>query len=101
MQFHSMIFIFVTSMTYIMFMQPVIRHSFVRFPRNAKPKVSASFQECGDSGTWTMEECMDDLNDLQSLDSRADLSSKFRTTNFEFGLRREKLRKNIFYWQDK
>ena len=37
-------------------MQPVIliRHSFVSFPRNAKPKVSASFQECGDSGTWTI-----------------------------------------------
>ena len=34
-------------------MQPVIRHSFVCFPRNAKPKASASFQfqECGDSGT--------------------------------------------------
>ena len=35
-------------------MQPVIRHSCVSFPRNAKPKVSASFQECGDSGTWTI-----------------------------------------------
>ena len=38
-------------------MQPVIRHSFVSFPRNAKPKVSESFQECGDSGvTWTIYE---------------------------------------------
>ena len=36
-------------------MQPVIRHSFVSFLRNAKPKVSASFQECGDSGTWTIQ----------------------------------------------
>ena len=33
----SMMFIFVTS-----FMQPVIRHSFVSFLRNAKPMVSAS-----------------------------------------------------------
>ena len=29
------------------FMQPVICDSFVSFPRNAKPKVSASFHECG------------------------------------------------------
>ena len=36
-------------------MQPVIRHSFLR---NAKPKVSASFQECGDSGTWTILKSM-------------------------------------------
>ena len=35
-------------------MQPVIRHSFVSFPRNAKPNVSASFKECGDSGTTFM-----------------------------------------------
>ena len=39
-------------------MQPVICHSFVSFPRNAKPKVSASFQECGDSGTWTIRSAL-------------------------------------------
>ena len=32
-------------------MQPVIRRSFVSFPRNAKPKVSASFHECGELRT--------------------------------------------------
>ena len=35
-------------------MQPVIRHSFVSFLRNAKPKVSASFHECGELRTWTI-----------------------------------------------
>ena len=35
-------------------MQPVIRHSFVSFPRNAKPKVSVSFHECGELRTWTI-----------------------------------------------
>ena len=34
-------------------MQPAIRHSFVSFPRNAKPKVCASFHECGELRTWT------------------------------------------------
>ena len=86
-------------------MQPVIRHSFVSFPRNAKPKVSASFQECGDSDIWTiLHQC---IRRKKVYNVRARSGPILGLTNFwggvkfvkSGGMRPQKLSRHIYFFQ--